>query len=338
MISVSLTTSPRSRAFSSSSDKTPSGHSSSSCSSPRSGGSSRPSCLSRNSCLLSCGYTRPMANPPTQVTEHPPTRPHSPEWIESQANLRRKLERKGHNSSSARADRYTGCITKCRKISSLLSNCARAVRPWIVHHRSQGESHADDCRESAGIKTRALAGPRPQRSRHIVSAVRWRNQAGAMACCHGNDGQDRLWFKRNAGAQSGNYHHRVHRSLCDPAHLDPRRYPIDRLSRRRDGIASADRQPAVQPHPVRVLSRADGVGRAVVARQEPARVDTLSPLTCLAVNSQIRSFSCLRPLPSSPSCLQSRSRSSSSSPRPSQIRSASSAPPLSRRRRKGFFH
>src|SRR5712672_1596022 len=278
MISVSLTTSPRSRAFSSSSDKTPSEHSSSSYSSPRSGGSSRPACLSRTSCLLSCGYTRPMTNPPNSGNRTPPNPSHSRAWIESGANLRRKLERKGHNPCSAQADICTGCVAKCRKISSRLSNCARAVRPWIVHHQSQGESHADDCRESAGIKTRALAGPRPQRSRHIVSAVRRRHQAGAMACCHGNDGQDRLWFKRNAGAQSGNYHHRVHRSLCDPAHLDPRRYPIDRLSRRRDGIASADRQPAVQPHPVRVLSRADGVGRAVVARQELARGDALATL------------------------------------------------------------
>src|ERR1700676_363801 len=53
--------------------------------------------------------------------------------------------------------------------------------------------------------------------------------------------------------------------LYGTAHLDPGRDPVDRLSRRRDGIAFADRQPAVQPHAVRFLSRADGVGRALVA-------------------------------------------------------------------------
>src|SRR5436190_318839 len=51
-----------------------------------------------------------------------------------------------------------------KKYYRLLSKDARAVRPWIVHHQSQGESHADDCGESAGIETRTLGGPRPQRS------------------------------------------------------------------------------------------------------------------------------------------------------------------------------
>src|SRR6266581_7670400 len=137
MISVSLTTSPRSRAFSSSSDKTPSEQSSSSYSSPRSGGSSRPSCVSSNSCLLSGGCTRPMANPPTQVTEHPQSS-HSPEWIESRAILRRKLERKGHNPFSAPADATDADAPSrnAEKYYCLLSNYARAVRPWIVHHQS----------------------------------------------------------------------------------------------------------------------------------------------------------------------------------------------------------
>jgi len=35
----------------------------------------------------------------------------------------------------------------------------------------------------------------------------------------------------------------------------------------------------VQPHPVRVLSRPDGVGQAVVARQELARVDAFPAMT-----------------------------------------------------------
>ena len=39
--------------------------------------------------------------------------------------------------------------------------------------------------------------------------------------------------------------HRLHRPLRDPADLDPRRDPADRLSRRRDGVAFADRQSAV---------------------------------------------------------------------------------------------
>src|SRR6266581_6862328 len=147
MISVSLTTSPRSRAFSSSSDKTPSEQSSSSYSSPRSGGSSRPACVSSNSCLLSGGYTRPMANPPTQVTEHPNSS-HSPEWIESRANLRRKLERKGHNSFSARADAPQAPSRNAEKYYRLLSNCARAVRPWIVHHKSFCRRRAMNTRNS----------------------------------------------------------------------------------------------------------------------------------------------------------------------------------------------
>src|SRR5438876_2474279 len=152
MISVSLTTSPRSRAFSSSSDKTPSEQSSSSYSSPRSGGSSTPSCVSSNACLLSGGYTRPMANPPTQVSQHPRSS-HLPEWIESRAILRRKLERKGHDPFSARADASDVSSRNAEKYYRLLSNDARAVRPWIVRHQSQGESHADDCGESAGIET-----------------------------------------------------------------------------------------------------------------------------------------------------------------------------------------
>jgi DoxX-like family len=41
----------------------------------------------------------------------------------------------------------------------------------------------------------------------------------------------------------------------------------------RDGVVYADRHSAGEPHPVRVLARADGVGRAVVVSQEPARVD-----------------------------------------------------------------
>src|SRR6266478_7182741 len=273
MISVSLTTNPRSRAFSSSSNKTPSEHSSSSYSSPRSGDGSGPSCLSRNSCLLSRAYTRPMANPQTQVTQHPPNPPHSREWIESQANLRRKLERKGHNSFSALAI----AAQPDDEMQKIIAACRFATAPFVLGlciTNPTGESHADDCGETAGLETRALAGSHSQRSCDFVSAVRRRHQAGAMACCHGNDGPDRLWFERNAGAQSGNYHHRLHHSLRDPAHLDPRRCPADRLSRRRDGIALADRQPAVQPHPVRVLSRADGVGRSLVARQKLARVNT----------------------------------------------------------------
>src|SRR6266567_5345295 len=188
MISVSLTTSPRSRAFSSSSDKTPSEQSSSSYSSPRSGRSSRPSCVSSNSCLLSGGYTRPIANPPTQVSQHPHSS-HSPEWIESRAILRRKLERKGHNPFSAPAD-ATQASSRLRK--NIIASCRITLAPFVLGlciTNLQGESHADDCRESTSVKTRALARPRPQRSRHIVSAVRRRDQAGALACCHGNDGQ-----------------------------------------------------------------------------------------------------------------------------------------------------
>ena len=46
----------------------------------------------------------------------------------------------------------------------------------------------------------------------------------------------------------GHHHHRLHRALFGAADLDPRRNPADRLSRRRDGIACADRQPLVHPH------------------------------------------------------------------------------------------
>jgi DoxX-like family len=62
-----------------------------------------------------------------------------------------------------------------------------------------------------------------------------------------------------------------------------------------------DRQSAVQSHAVRVLSRADVVGRALVARSEPARINTLPALTCVTDNSQTRSLSCSKSLPSSPS-------------------------------------
>jgi hypothetical protein len=67
---------------------------------------------------------------------------------------------------------------------------------------------------------------------------------------------------------------------------------------------------AVQPHAVRVLSRADGVGRALVARSEFACINTLSALTCLADNSQIRSQPSSKSLPSSPSSSRSPLRSS----------------------------
>src|ERR1035441_9428124 len=102
-----------------------------------------------------------------------------------------------------------------------------------------------------------------------------------MAGCHGNDGQDRLWFERKSRANLRCNHRRLHRSLCDPADLDPRRDPADRLSRRRNSIAFAHRQSAVYPHAVRILSRSDGVGRALVARQELAGVIAVAALTPL---------------------------------------------------------
>jgi len=50
-----------------------------------------------------------------------------------------------------------------------------------------------------------------------------------------------------------------------PPTFDPRRDSAHRLSRRRDGLACADRQSAVHAHAVRTLSRPDGMGRAVAA-------------------------------------------------------------------------
>ena len=46
-----------------------------------------------------------------------------------------------------------------------------------------------------------------------------------------------------------------------------------RLFQWRDGVAYAVGAPLFESDPVRVLARADGVERAVVASQEPARVD-----------------------------------------------------------------
>ena len=46
--------------------------------------------------------------------------------------------------------------------------------------------------------------------------------------------------------------------------------------------------PLVHPHPVRALSRPDGVGRAVAARQEPAFADTFPPLTCQNTDPEFR--------------------------------------------------
>ena len=66
----------------------------------------------------------------------------------------------------------------------------------------------------------------------------------------------------------GSHHHRLHGSLCRSADVDPGCDPADRLSRRRDRIACANRQSVVQPHPVRILSRIDDVGRALAARPE----------------------------------------------------------------------
>ncbi len=109
MRSVSLTTRPRSLAFSSSSDKTPSECSSSVSSSPRSDDSSRHSSLSTNFCLLSGGYAGPMANPLTGSRTRPQSS-HSPEWIESGANLRPKLATHGTQPRFLR-----GPMTKCRK-------------------------------------------------------------------------------------------------------------------------------------------------------------------------------------------------------------------------------
>jgi len=50
----------------------------------------------------------------------------------------------------------------------------------------------------------------------VFHAVRRRHQAGAGACRHGNDGQDRLWFERNSGAKPRSHDACLHHSLRDP--------------------------------------------------------------------------------------------------------------------------
>src|SRR5436190_12310281 len=79
-----------------------------------------------------------------------------------------------------------------------------------------------------------------------------------------------------------------------------------------------------------MVGAGSGCATRACAPQYPFAADV-----CLAVNSEFRSLSCSRSLPSSPLC--SRSRSFSSLLRPSRTGSGSSAPPPSRRRRKGFF-
>ena len=139
------------------------------------------------------------------------------------------------------------------------------------HSRRHGEHHDRHRRDPSGLEAGTLDRPHPQRSRHRVPDDRRRHQAGAVAGRHRNHGQDGLWFERNAGAEPRPHHHRLHRALFDSADLDPRRDPAHRLSRRRDGLACADRQPPVHAHAVRALSRPDGVGRAVAARPEFAQ-------------------------------------------------------------------
>ena len=85
----------------------------------------------------------------------------------------------------------------------------------------------------------------------------------------------------NLRAKPWYHHRRLHRALFRSADLDPRCNPADRLSRWRNGIACADRQPLVHPHAVRALSRPDGVGWVVAARPQLAQSDTLSPLNLL---------------------------------------------------------
>src|SRR5437899_7055331 len=112
-----------------------------------------------------------------------------------------------------------------------------------------------------------------------------------MAGGHGIDGQDRLRFERDLGAKPWDNHHRVHRALFRAADFDPWCDPFDRLSRRCDGLARTDRQPAVYPHPVRILSWADSVGRIVVARPESAYAAAVPALKALLPPSRRREIS-----------------------------------------------
>jgi len=107
------------------------------------------------------------------------------------------------------------------------------------------------------------------------------HQAGAVACRHGNDGQDRLWFERNSGAKP-----RVMTLVCTILYAIPPTSILGAIlltGYLGGAMASHLRigSPPVQPHPVRVLFSPDGVGRAVVARQELARGDALATLMLL---------------------------------------------------------
>src|SRR5882672_4917204 len=148
-------------------------------------------------------------------------------------------------------------------------SCRIAFAPFVYWSGiTNGARHADEHANRTGLEAGAVVGPPSQRSRDLVPAVRWRDQARAMADCHRDDGQDRLWVKRDTGAVPGRRHDCLHRALRGSANVDPRRDPADGLSRWRGRLAPAHRQSAVYAHPVRGLSRVDGVGWALAARQE----------------------------------------------------------------------
>jgi hypothetical protein len=68
------------------------------------------------------------------------------------------------------------------------------------------------------------------------------------------------------------------------------------------GAISSRVRPSFHPHAVRLLSRPNGMGRAVAARSEFAQFDSLSTLTCIVNHESIRSLTCSKSLPPSPSC------------------------------------
>src|SRR5579863_6566448 len=139
-----------------------------------------------------------------------------------------------------------------------------------------------------------------------------------MADRHGNDGSDRLWCERESCEKPQRDRRSLCRSLCALDDLDLW-IAADRLFRKCGSIGNTNRQPAVHPYPVWVLSECHGMGRGVVAQRGSARLVAISRL----IEKRKGKCSCLRSSPSSPQCLRLPSLSSLSSPRPSRIHSAS---------------
>jgi len=171
-----------------------------------------------------------------------------------------------------------------KKKSCLLSNYGPRVRPWIFVITMFRREPADDCGRTAPVSQQHSGGQPSSAVSHLFllfdGAI-----SSSMPVVTGKRWTDRLWCRAKRGARLG-----IITIVCTVLYAIPPTsilgaISIDRLYRRSDGIASADRQPAVQPHAVRVLSRADGMGRDSGWRDRSCGIDTPFAVECLADTS-----------------------------------------------------